>query len=127
MKSRSGFVSNSSSSSFVVAYKDNFLSNFKGAVIDRLEDSPMKDIANDICECFFDNINKTYNEISDYLEDEDRYYTNEKIIQWLKDGFIVSEGSISDESDYDKIDNYLCHKGFSIESKNLIVYFSGGY
>lgn len=123
MKVRNGFVSNSSSSSFIVAYKNSFKEDFKNEM-KNLESSIFVDIIQDIGDCLSRNIEgnfETHKEFfkSDYGDIE--YYPYDKVEELLNKGYKIGIGSISDQCDYDKIDNYLCHKSIQYHSDNLVI------
>lgn len=127
MKARSGFVSNSSSSSFIVAYKNNFADDFKLTVADT-EKSPFAFMIREVGTCFKRNTDETFKSLRDYFESEDydKDRPNKKVIELLEKGFIVATGSISDEN-YDGIDSYLAHVEIGFENDNFAIYTEGGY
>jgi len=127
MKARSGFVSNSSSSSFIVAYKNNFADDFKLAVADT-DKSPFAFMIQEVGKCLKRNIDETYNSLRDYFESEDYDpdYRNKKVVDLLEKGYIVATGSISDEN-YDSIDSYLAHVEIGFENDLVAIYTEGGY
>ncbi len=130
MKVRQGFVSNSSSSSFIVAHKgEHFLDVYNSVVLKPAEGSPFAFVIQDIGTCLQNNIDKTFKSVRDYFEDEDtdRNYTNKTIVDLLEEGYKVSIGSISDQSDYDQIDNYLAHNSLNYKSDSLVISTEGGY
>lgn len=127
MKVRSGFVSNSSSSSFIVAYRSNFADDFKNAVADT-EKSPFAFMIQEVGACFKRNIDETFKSLRDYFESEDydKDRPDKKVIELLEKGFIVATGSISDEN-YDGMDSYLAHVEIEFENDSLAIYTEGGY
>jgi hypothetical protein len=130
LKVRSGFVSNSSSSSFIVAYRgERFLDNYNETILKPAEGSPFAFVIQDIGTCLQNNIDKTLKSVRDYYEDEDtdRNYVNETIVKLLEEGYTVATGSISDQSDYDQIDNYLAHNSLNYKSDTLVIATEGGY
>lgn len=128
MKARSGFVSNSSSSSFIVAYRSNFADDYKAVVVTPTEGTPFAFITTEIGTCLKKNIDETYKSLREYFEreDADPDYNNNTIISLLEQGYIVSEGSIADDN-YDEIDAYLAHKAINFESERLVIHTDGGY
>ncbi len=129
MKIRSGFVSNSSSSSFIVAYKDNFMEEYKKEFSVNETRSGFPKITYDIGESFKRNISEEYTSLEDFINDVDwfRDEVKERFTKLLAQGYKVAVGSVSDESDYDKIDKYLCHTEFDYSSDNISIYKEESY
>lgn len=133
MKIRNGFVSNSSSSSFIVAYKGN---NFSDSFKEELNDISIpffgKQFYNDINNCLSRNIVTTINSLTDLIEHENLEYLlsnsdRELFAKKILEGYTIGIGSISDENDYDMIDNWLCHKDLTYDGENVIIRKEGGY
>lgn len=131
MKTRNGFVSNSSSSSFVIGYTTKFIDDFKKD-IEAYPDNPFTCILQDVGECLDRNVDEKFTSLEDFLQSE--YYEWNKdskmvttYIRLLKDGYKLAIGSISTESDYDLIDTYLCHKELKYKSENIYIETKGGY
>lgn len=128
MKIRNGFVSNSSSSSFIVAFKGkNFLEAYKNSFSN--VEFPLKtSIVQDIGNCLERNIDETFTTITDYQNHDDYdEQRKEKYSKLIADGYTVCIGSISDECDYDMIDNYLCHIDIDYKDDNLIIEKEASY
>lgn len=130
MKVRQGFVSNSSSSSFIIAYKGD--KPTKEIILKYLgieENSPLKDFANQLSEFIINKINKERIILSS-KEDIIKYQgcDEEDIEDWygyhlklINDGFNIVETSVSYNETDDPIENYLGNSYFYVESENLIL------
>lgn len=127
MKIRTGFVSNSSSSSFIVAAeKDNTeidisikvnLKNY-GEILD----TKGKLDAYFMSEYGMDN----YNNIEDNLS-TDVFIKYQECLEAIKGGKIIIFGSFSDD-DGDNISGFLCNNGIPKDTKNIkIIQNDGGY
>ncbi len=121
MKIRQGFVSNSSSSSFVVAVKDS------SKVILTIEVDLNK---------FADHVLCDEEEVRQYFNDEYEYELKEKedwvlkrmeqCLQAVKDGKKVLIGSFSSEGE-EAVEQFLCENGLPSSPGLDIIESSGGY
>ena len=133
MKNRLGFVSNSSSSSFIVGYKgksfaevaQNLKKDNDNAITTKLLDAVIQSLKSNIEEIFTEI--DVFARSADELGYEPDFKEYKKIIQLLKEGYTISIGSVSDESDYDSIDNYLAHTELKYKDDNLYIETEGGY
>lgn len=125
MIKRLGFISNSSSSSFIIASKGNLSENLNSAF--KLGDNfPVKF---DFTKVFIKNCEqtvKTMKEYLDYCKDEYIDDPDEKILKLLADGFEISFGSFSDDSG-NGLETLLCESNINYKSENLIIEQDGGY
>jgi len=120
MKVRNGFVSNSSSSSFVVAL-DPKKTKIKIEIEVDLETYAHKQIT-------------TLEEVEEHFKEEDTYGKRDEerykvFLKAIKEGKTVFVGSFSDDGD-DAIGTMLCNRG--LEDKDMpkggvIIESSGGY
>jgi hypothetical protein len=128
MKTRLGFVSNSSSSSFLIAsapevdvdkkIKELFAVPPKHPLEALVEDIP--GIIENCTEEVFENLD----DYLDYIEREgDR--PDKDILKYLEKGWIVSIGSFTDEEG--GIQSTLCMSDLDYESDDLIIKHEGGY
>jgi hypothetical protein len=123
MKIRTGFVSNSSSSSFIVAYKGE-----KPSVEQVMESfgiakgSPAAVMFGGIFETLLAAKPMPKADI-EYLR-EDR--SDDEVLKLLDDGWTVLRGSSSDEG-RDPSDAFLCFSDIDVSTKTLKITKSAGY
>lgn len=134
MKARSGFVSNSSSSSFVIAWKGEYdeddLCHLFKKVCGIPKSSPLSGIHESIFNRFMSNIEESFNSIEEYNEwcskncyDRDE---NNEIVKLLNDGFVVRRGSCSSSSG-DSIDYFFSNHAIKYNSDDFAIINAGVY
>lgn len=140
MKIRSGFVSNSSSSSFVIGIKgDKTLGEFLDEHKDRLiaglpEENALSGIVADLLEELVMEIvssaNATFETEEDvrglYMGDydEDDWVPTELAL--IRRGFTVYRGYWSDEGS-GSMETMLCDRSLNFDSENFVIEHEGGY
>lgn len=126
MKIRNGFVSNSSSSSFIIACKGNLKDVMKEYRLDNT--SPWASIVNNSINILIENsrkIGSTEKEVIDYLDDEGYDEEDfESLKEYARDGYTIYMGLVSDESG---LEAGLCDMSFNYKSDNLIIEKEEGY
>ncbi len=132
MKVRSGFVSNSSSSSFIIAFKGEKTGAMKELEsVFKLPDSfPFKNFGDSICHKIMDCIDEKIITISDFIEwvEDEKFESDkikEKVLELINKQFTVYFGSFSDENDC--LEALLCESDTNFESDNLYIQHEGGY
>ena len=134
MKTRSGFVSNSSSSSFMVITKGGELTQDRvlaALAVDK--DSPLYSFALEVASSLsyvphldkFDTIQKL-REKWEWFDDEEFAQRCEDEIRWISNGWTIYSGSTSDES-ASPAQMWLCYTEFETETDDLIIESEGGY
>ena len=136
MKIRSGFVSNSSSSSFIIAFKGG--SGNTDVMEDleplfKLPDSfPLKDLDDALCRTIMRCIDSreklvTISDFTKWIEEEEfeSDKTKEKVLELINKQFTVYFGSFSTEND--PIESLLCDSDLNFESDNLYIQHEGRY
>jgi len=130
MKTRNGFVSNSSSSSFIIAWKK------KNEDVKKLLEKafaipkfhPLSDITEKVVNCLCSQLNEnTFYTEDDYLNyiAEEGEYKEKEILKFIREGFTVGIGSLSDE-EYG-IEAMLCNTDLNYKSDDLVIIHEGGY
>jgi hypothetical protein len=139
MKIRQGFVSNSSSSSFIIGHKGDLKEEIlKAFEIKIPANYPIENFRTDIPEKVYSSVDDTYNTWDDYIKDHwyrDVPPTNDDIknnsdlsfVKGLFDkGFIVSVGGFSDDSD-SGISSLLCDSTIDVDTPTFVMQQEGGY
>lgn len=134
MKVRYGFVSNSSSSSFIIYWKGDLEEEIKKvfAPVTPDPDYPVKNLALDIAQGVYNGVKDprgSKSALKDYVElyepeDDDEDFVNMQ--NKIKDGWKVSMGEFTDECS-DPIETMLCMADIHYESDSLVIHHDGGY
>jgi hypothetical protein len=124
MKIRNGFVSNSSSSSFVIAYKGNLEEELDKALkLPVPENYPLRELIVELADAFHINVNETFKDMASYKKggyDED----DSEVKELFEKGFTVAVGSFED---IEAVEAFLCNQDIDYESDTLVIKQEGGY
>ncbi len=134
MKIRHGYVSNSSSSSFIVGVKGGKLSvEHLMEAFQVPESSPMFGIARDFAETMYNLANEVSEEqlrddygYGDSVSLEELANRGIKAAELMLKGYKVYQGWASDEGS-DGAENYLCRTTINYEGDTVCVSSEGGY
>jgi hypothetical protein len=137
MKMRSGFVSNSSSSSFMIAFKGKPTKDQWDQIFKIDKTSPIYGIIAEIVSTIEECVEHTFypsadypaspsNDYSDYLRDEEGGDEGDKNVwEALKNGYTVMIGDFADDNG--PIESMLCGQDLFYKDENLIIKHDGGY
>lgn len=127
MKIRMDFVTNSSSSSFILGVKDELTKEKILNMMKVPEDSLLRGLADEFASIIYSNSSKF--KLDEILEDYGCEDISELPDMYKKiignDEFIFYEGAVSDE--ISSIYSTLCHMDFDYEDENFIFYKEAGY
>jgi hypothetical protein len=136
MKSRNGFVSNSSSSSFIIAYQGKDEKAAKEYIIsgtkESMKNNPFLSTVEAMVNCLFTNVEETFSSPKEFA-DWEKYEnqgddTKKAIFDLLSKGMTVGIGSLSDQSeDYKSPENFLCSTKIDYVSDTFAIITEGGY
>lgn len=126
MKIRNGFVSNSSSSSFIIAYKGILdCDEFTESVLLIPKKSPLFEFGRNVIDKLF-KCSEEVSDVSDAVEEGYLSSDEGKDVEKMKaDGFTVRAGSLSSEEW--GLEGLLCDTDLNIKSDTLIIKHAGGY
>ena len=126
MKARAGFVSNSSTSSFIIGSKEPLTREFLKKMASVPEGSFLHGLVDDIIEIIVDSAGKPMT-LEEYLEDRgmDEDELDEDTKKIFDRGMLFYSGGFSSESD--DIEVGLCNKKFDIDLDDFVFKQDGGY
>jgi len=132
MKRRNGFVSNSSSSSFIVGFKGE--NNLKEKLMEGIEKNPLKPIIEKMVDCIVEKVTiykdkKSFIEsefdVIDEIDDRELKESYPTIHNLFDKGFVVGYGYFSDD-EYG-LESALCYSDLHINDEDFFVEHDGGY
>ena len=118
-KTRSGFVSNSSSSSFIVAAKGEIDRDRIIEILGVPETSPLRSFAEEVADVLMTAQEMGFEELADWGDDG-------TLAKLIKRGFTIYEGSASDEGT-EAAEYALCFMTLHHDSPDLVIIKEGGY
>jgi len=127
MKTRGCFVSNSSSSSFIIGVKGKLTEEKLMKAFRVGKDSPLYPISKSIAGVMLGAEAYTKKELikDNYYEDESELTELENKI--FDNGFKYYSGTASDEDSYDGAETALCNMDLDYEDDDIIIYKESGY
>ena len=127
MKIRNGFVSNSSSSSFIIGFsKGSTKKDIEKILKDKMrigEGSILEGVSSNIISTIIKNMEKIKN-IKKYIKEEYCGEDEGKLIK-ASETLDMYEGSFANDSD--SVECFLCYQDFDINEKDFYFLNSGGY
>lgn len=135
MKIRNGFVSNSSSSSFVFAWKGDYdeddLRLMFRVASGVAPESPIFGFTDKIFYAFMENVEDKFDTMQEFIKwtEENCYMLDDfkEIKALLEEGFLVRWGRFSTEDGYDPIEHFYASHEFNYKSDDLVIIHEGVY
>jgi hypothetical protein len=125
MKIRTGFVSNSSSSSFTVISKKELTEEMIWEAINVPENHPLYKMSKNICKCIFGNAESPdIEELKEEASDGCSY--SQGLLKNIEKGLHVYTGYFGDDSS-NSVEAFLCMNGISINTDDFELKCEGGY
>jgi hypothetical protein len=131
MKIRFGWVSNSSSSSFLIAWRNGELEDLVAKALRIPEKNPLSGFVKSISRFISESGDRIieHSDIKRYAEDhylKDDDPDLKKIKSLLKRGFKIREGCWSNDNG-NELEDWLSDNDLNVKNKDLIIEHNGGY
>lgn len=129
MKFRNGFVSNSSSSSFVLTSRTKITEEMLNKALGIPEEHPLHSLVSSVTKCIISSSKLVdEDELREWRADYEKYkdsYSKERLDLVEQNNFVYT-GYFSDDSG-DPIETMLCLSGINVKTEDFEIKCEGGY